>query len=228
METPKRYHPALVTLHWLVAILVFTNLYLGLFVIRPQLQGGGFRVSESIVNIHMAVGVAILAFLVVRLIIRFAFNRPASATAGNKFLDILARTVHYALYLFVFAATVIGLIFSLQTNRFQRAFLGAQGGGPGFGPGNGGQGQFPRPGDGTPFPRPNGDNNGNPGFGGSGQGPGNFQRGGPGFGAFLLLPLHLFTAITLSLLLVIHIAAAIYHQFIRRDHLLSRMWYGAR
>jgi cytochrome b561 len=226
METPKRYHPALVSLHWLVAVLVFTNLYLGLFQIRPQLQRGGFRISESIVNIHMAVGVTILVLIVIRFILRFALKRPAPATAGNKYFDILARVVHYALYLFVFAATVIGLIFSLQTNRFQRAFLGAQGGGPGFGPGGGQPGQFPRPGNGTPFP--GGNNNGGPGFGNPGQGPRNFPRGGPGGIAFLLLPLHLFTAIGLSLLLVLHIAAAIYHQFIRKDHLWSRMWYGAR
>jgi len=226
MEPPKRYHPALVTLHWLVALLVFTDLYIGLFQIRPQLQGGGFRVSDSLVKIHMAVGVTILVLLVIRFIIRLASKKPAPATAGNKFLDILARVVHYALYVFVFAVTVIGLIFSLQTNRFQRSFLGAQGG-PGFGPSNG---QFPSPGNGTPFPRPNGnDDNGTPpNFGGPGQGPRNFPGGRPGFGAFLLLPLHLFTAITLSLLLVVHIFAAFYHQFIRRDHLWSRMWCGER
>ena len=228
MESPKRYHPLLVTLHWLVALLVFTDLYLGLFQIRPQLQGGGFRVSESLLKIHMAVGVTILTLIVIRFIVRFAFKRPAPATAGNKYLDILARVVHYALYLFVTVVIIIGLIFSLQTNRFQRAFLGAQGGGPGFGPGNG---QFTPPGPGTPFPRPNDNGNGAPNFGQPGQGQRNFPPGGPGGprgGAFFLLPLHLFAAITLSLLLVLHLAAAFYHQFIRRDHLWSRMWYGER
>ncbi|MFI5205616.1 MAG: hypothetical protein ACHQVK_01630 [Candidatus Paceibacterales bacterium] len=29
-------------------------------------------------------------------------------------------------------------------------------------------------------------------------------------------------------LLSLHILAAIYHQFFRRDHLLSRMWFGKR
>jgi cytochrome b561 len=237
MEAPKRYHPALVTLHWLVALLVFTNLYLGLFQIRPQLQRGGFRVSNSIVNLHMAVGVTILVLIIIRFIVRFALKRPDPATAGNKYFDITARVVHYGLYLFVFAATIVGLIFSLQTNRFQRAFLGARGG-PGFGAGNGQQGQFPFPGNGTPFVRngtpfprngtPFPGSNGGQGFGNNpnfGQGGGNFPRGGPPGGG--LLSLHLFTAITLLLLLVVHISAAFYHQFVRKDHLWSRMWYGA-
>jgi cytochrome b561 len=32
----------------------------------------------------------------------------------------------------------------------------------------------------------------------------------------------------LALLVVIHILAALYHQFIRGDNLLARMWYGSR
>ena len=40
-EPPKRYHPLLVTLHWLIVLLVFTDLYLGLFVFKPLIQEGG-------------------------------------------------------------------------------------------------------------------------------------------------------------------------------------------
>ena len=47
MEAPKRYHPVLVTLHWLIVLLVFTNLYLGLFIFEPLLRGGGaFRIPD--------------------------------------------------------------------------------------------------------------------------------------------------------------------------------------
>ena len=65
-EAPKRYHPLLVTLHWLIVLLVFTDLYLGLFVIKPLLQGGGaFRIPESVLAIHIAVGIAIPVLIVV-------------------------------------------------------------------------------------------------------------------------------------------------------------------
>ncbi len=225
MDTPKRYHPALVTLHWLIALFVFVELYIGYFYIRPILLsgGGGVRGTDPILKIHMAVGIAILVLLVVRFIIRLASRKPAPADAGLKALNILARVVHYALYFFVFAMTVVGLLFALQTSRFQVAFLGATA--PAFGPGNVPPGGFPRPvgTPGAPFPggggAPGFGNRGNPGFRGGG-GSIFFRLG------FFLLPLHLYISIVLIALLTLHILAAFYHQFIRKDHLISRMWYG--
>ena len=130
IESPKRYHPALVTLHWLVVLLVFTNLIIGLFVFEPALRGGGaFRIPESLIAIHIAVGITILVLLIVRFIVRLRSRKPAPATAGSQSLNVVARLVHYALYLVVFALTAVGLIFARQTNRLQRAFFG---GGPRF------------------------------------------------------------------------------------------------
>ena len=209
-QTPKRYHPALVTLHWVIVLLVFTNLFIGLFEFEPALRSGGaFRIPEGLLAFHMAVGITILVLLIVRFIVRLSTPRPAPADAGSKPLNVLARLVHYALYLVVFATTVVGLIFALQTQRLQRAFLGGGGGprfgqgnggfqgGNGFGQGNGGFRNFPTPGPGTPFPSfGNGGNGfgnqpgGNPGF----QGNGNGFRPRGGFGAaFILLPVHLYT-----------------------------------
>lgn len=226
MDTPKRYSSLLVTLHWLIALLVFTNLYLGLFVIEPALRGGGFRIPESTIAIHMVVGISILVLIIVRFLVRVGSKKPAPA--GSGFLDVIARIVHYALYLFVLATVLIGLIFALQTNRLQRTFFG--GGSQFSGPRNGNFNGFPTPGPGTPRPSfPGG--NGGPGFGNvpgenpgfPGPRPGGFGRG-PSM--FFLLPLHLFIAITLLVLIVLHILAALYHQFLRRDNLIARMWYG--
>jgi cytochrome b561 len=233
LESPKRYEPALVTLHWLIVVLVFTNLFFGLFEFEPALRGGGaFRIPESLIAVHIAVGLLILILLAARFIVRIRTGKPAPATAGSQTLNFLARLVHSALYVVVFAITVVGLIFSLQTNRLQRAFFG---GGPRFaGPGNGNFGGFPTPGPGTPRPSfGNSGNNfqgfgnqpgGNPGFQGNGFRPGG--RGGAFGAAFLLLPVHLYLAILLAVLIGIHILAAIYHQFVLRDHLIARMWYG--
>ncbi len=226
MDTPKRYHPLLVTLHWLVALLVFTDLFIGYFYIRPILTSGfgGVRSSDPILKIHMAAGIAILVLIVVRFIVRLTTRKPLPADAGSKFLNIIARIVHYSLYFFVLAITIVGLIFSFQTNRFQVAFLGATapsfGPGGGFSrPGSGAPGTFPAPGPGTSSPNFNG--NRSPGFPPNGRHPGG--RGGFGF---LLLPIHFIISVILILLLALHILAAMYHQVIRRDHLLGRMWYG--
>ena len=233
MEPPKRYHPLLVTLHWLIVLLVFTNLFLGLFIFEPLLRGGGaFRIPESTLAIHMAVGIVILVLIVIRFFVRTGTKKPAAATSGNKFFDVLARVVHFALYFFVFATTVIGLVFSVQTDRLQRAFLG--GGSSRFqgGPGGGNFGGFPTPGPGTPRPSFGGGGfgnqpGGNPGFQGNGPRPGGPGFLGGRFGlSFILLPLHLDIAILLLFLIGFHILAALYHQFIRKDHLIGRMWYG--
>ena len=227
MDTPKRYHPALVTLHWLVALLVFMDLYIGYFYIRPiiMLGKGGVPGTDLILKIHMAAGVTILVLLIIRFIIRLATRKPASADAGSKALNVLAKVVHYCLYFFVFAITVVGLIFSLQVNRFQVAFLGATSG-PGFGSGSG----FPRPSLGTPgaFPQP-GPGTPSPSFNGAPGSPAapGFRPGAAGRrGGFNLLMLHLYISIIVIVLLILHILAAFYHQVIRKDHLLSRMWYG--
>ena len=232
VQDPKRYNPALVTLHWLIVLLVFTNLFLGLFEFEPQLRGGGFRIPESLIAVHMAVGIAILVLLVVRFIIRLKTRKPLPATTGSQALNALARTTHYALYLVVFAITVVGLVFSVQTNRLQRAFFG--GGRQFAGPGSGNFGGFPTPGPGTPRPSFGNPGNNFPGFGsqpggnpgprGNGFGPGG--RGGGFAFAFFLLPIHLDLAILLAVLIGIHILAAFYHQFILKDHLIGRMWYG--
>jgi cytochrome b561 len=219
MNTPKRYHPALVTLHWLIALLIFTDLYIGYFYIRPilMLGHGGVPGTDLILKIHMAAGVAILVLLIIRFIIRLTTRKPAPADAGFKALNVLARVVHYALYFFVLAITVVGLIFALQFNRFQVAFLGATSG-PGFG--------SPRPAGSAPITNPSG--NSAPGASNSGA-PGLPARNGPRPGGprgISLLMVHLYISVILIALLVLHILAAFYHQFFRRDRLLSRMWYG--
>ena len=147
MELPKRYHPALVTLHWLIALLIFVNLYLGIFTLRNRGGARGFQAAGSNVAIHMAVGVTILVLLLVRFILRVRTSKPAPATAGNKFLDLLAVIVHYGLYLAVLVVTVLGLVFSFQSGRFQSTFLGTQ---SQFGPPPGG---FPAV-NGTPGAQP--------------------------------------------------------------------------
>ena len=48
------------------------------------------------------------------------------------------------------------------------------------------------------------------------------------FWEFSLRGAHYFFARLLMALIALHIAGALYHTFIRRDHLLRRMWFGAR
>ncbi len=204
MDTPKRYHPVHVTLHWLIALGVFFNLYLGIFVFS-QRGRGGFQFQP----IHMVIGITLLVLVIVRLVMRFTVKRPADATAGHKLLDIIAKIVHYGLYLTVLTVTVLGVVFTIQNGELQSMFTGSRpefnGPPPGF---NGAQPGFNPPAPGQ-FP-------GGPG----GRPPGGFRSP--------LRMIHGLAAYLLALLVGIHILAALYHQFIRRDNLFARMWYGSR
>jgi len=198
MDTPKRYHPIHVTLHWLVALGVFFNLYLGIFVFS-QRRRGGFQWE----TVHIIVGITILVLLLARLVMRFTVMRPADATAGHKLLDIFAKVVHYGLYLSVLTVTLLGVVFTTQTGQLQSTFTVSQSEfndpPPGFSPPA--PGQFP----GGPGGRPPG---------------GGFRSPVRAF--------HGLVAYLVALLVGIHILAALYHQFIRKDNLFARMWYGSR
>lgn len=235
MESPKRYHPALVTLHWLMALLVFINLYLGIVVFEGR--STDFQMQNLLVTVHMAVGITVIVLLIVRFFLRIKTHKPAGATAGNRFFDWLAKFVHYGLYLTVLAVTVLGLVFSLQTGRFQTAFLGAENRfGPPMGNLPANNGEFTPPGnangeDGQFVPPTDSDGEFIPPTGPNGFTPNGDERpdfpGGPG-GGFGLLIIHELAAYLLLGLVSLHIIAALYHQFIRKDNLIARMWYGAR
>jgi cytochrome b561 len=219
MDKPKRYHPLLVTLHWLVAVLVTVELYLGFF----GIQRGGF----AVLGLHMATGIAILALVIVRFVVRLTSRLPAEANQDQPLLRFLARFVHYGLYVMLLVITVIGLTMAIQTNRLQTVFLGAQ---PQFGQAPG----MPPPGgmappevgtNATDMTPPEGrltapdDAGGQPGPGG----PGSRGRGGS-----TLLAIHGVSALIIILLILLHVAGATYHQVIRKDNLMGRMGYGKR
>lgn len=227
MNSPKRYHPALVTLHWLTVLLVVTNLYLGIVVFEDR--GGGrddFQAMNALVTFHMAVGVALLLLLFVRLVVRMGTKAPPPVTAGNRFLDMVAGIVHVGLYVTILAVTVLGLVFSLQSGRFQSAFLGSS---PGIGE------TTPRdnsgPGNSNDQDRDSDRDNSGPGNAGDRDDDRDDDRRGSGRDdddSSDLLEFHELAAYALLGLAGLHILAALFHQFILRDNLIGRMWYGER
>ncbi|MGO8798880.1 MAG: cytochrome b [Roseiarcus sp.] len=48
------------------------------------------------------------------------------------------------------------------------------------------------------------------------------------FGVYPPFRAHFWLAVLLAALIVLHTLAALYHQFVRRDRLFRRMWFGAR
>ncbi len=232
---PKRYHPALVALHWLIFILIFATAY---FVL---VAGGEGRRQASLtiaglpsIGIHMILGLLVLVLLIVRLVVRLTTRHPDWATAGNRFLDLMGALTHWGLYIFTFAITITGLILAIQTNRLNRVFNPSSAFAGGFAARQSQAGQVPPAGGFQPgqLPPAAGSQPGQPSqlgqFPRGGDRPGGFEGGFREGGGFSLGAFHGLSWALLLLLLVVHVGAALYHQFLRKDGLFGRMWFGKR
>jgi len=162
MDTPKRYHPLMVVLHWLTLILILGAGFLS--------ESGG----SSPINIHMILGSLLLITLLTRLMARFRLKRPAAANAGNPFLNKLGAWVHIGLYAAAFYILTIGGLIASQRNLLGYLI--------------------------------NADA---------------VQRVSRD-----LRTLHEIGWLAVMGLLFLHVGGAVYHQFVIKDNLLSRMWFG--
>ena len=167
-QAPKRYSPLWVTLHWVIAFLIFAAFYLGL-----STKGIPLVDKVAYLRWHIPLGITVLLLMLVRLFVRWRTPHPEAATVGNSFLDKIGEWTHYLLYIFAILLPLSGLMLSATFNLVPVVF--------------GGQGSLPR--DLSPM-------------------------------------LHGLIDPLLALLILLHILAALYHQFVRRDNLLARMWYG--
>ncbi|WP_413988343.1 cytochrome b [Labrys okinawensis] len=101
-----RYHPLLVALHWVSAVLVIATLFVGfgLLATTPNEAAG----KIAILRWHMAGGMLILALTIIRLVVRWRSSKPAAAPTGNMLLDRLATPAHYGLYLLIVLMVATG------------------------------------------------------------------------------------------------------------------------
>jgi cytochrome b561 len=173
-----RYHPFLVTLHWLLAFLIILMLVVGFFVLARMPDTAPDKIFA--LRIHMIIGLVILALMTLRLIIRLFTKKPPTASTGHRGLDVLAHAVHWAFYLLVLLMVSSGLTTAVLSGLNLIVFGGVQ----------------------APFP--------------------------PDLTIYPSFIGHIVIAFLLTALIVLHIAAALYHQTIRGDGLLQRMWFGRR
>src|SRR5258708_2793802 len=168
----SRYHPLLVMLHWLIAVLIVAMLCIGFLVLEPMPNIDPQKIS--ILLIHMSVGMAILAVMVVRFVVRMRSSRPAQATTGNQLLDRIAPVTHYGFYVLVLlmvgSASATAILPGLNTSVFQ--------------------------GTGEALP--------------------------PTVDIYPSLVAHGYIALLLAGFIILHVLAALYHQFVRKDGLLQR------
>jgi cytochrome b561 len=221
---PKRYHPALVLLHWAIVVLIFATAYFVLVAGGEGRRQFGLTIAGlPTIGIHMILGLTVLVLLIVRLVIRLTTRHPDWATAGNRFLDVIGVLTHWGLYILTFSITITGLILALQTNRLSRVFNPSSVDRGNFAFRQSQSGQAPPAGGFQPGQSPRSGQ-----FRPGGNRPGGFEGGFPAAGGFFLGAFHGLSWTLLLLLLVVHVGASLYHQFIRKDGLFGRMWFGRR
>lgn len=213
----KRYHPALVALHWLIAILIFGAFFLahgnegergrfrpegqgnfpqqgfqsGSF--RPNFQGGnspqqGFPPQAGRQGIFSTIGWHMIVGIAV--LILLVIRLIVRWTTKHPEW----ATAGNKLFDWVGNLTQLGLYILTFAMVITGIILADQ------------RGILART------------------FGiGSTPTPGSFRRGGFSLGFF-----HGGVWTLLLLLIILHVGAALYHQFILKDNLLSRMWFGGQ
>lgn len=172
----KRYHPALVALHWIMAILILLALVMGSQVMAELPNSDPAKVD--LLRNHMIVGGLILVLLIARFVTRRRTEHPPEADTGNALLNRLAPLTHWAFYLLVLGMCGSGIALSILSGLPDAVF---------------GNGALPE-----------------------------------SFDAFTPRIVHGAIATLLGLLIAAHVAAALYHQFMLKDGLFARMWFGNR
>jgi cytochrome b561 len=103
-NTAEKYGIVSKTLHWLVAILIITAWIVGYSMMRlPDEE----PVKFELFDLHKSVGMVILMLVIIRLSWRLYDGAPR-LLSNSGLLKILANTVHYLLYAFMFIQPLSG------------------------------------------------------------------------------------------------------------------------
>jgi len=174
----QKYHPLLVALHWLMALMILMALAAGGLVLANMPPDSPDKV-QGLAG-HMTVGTAIGVLLILRLLTRLRSTHPPHAETGNDLLDRLGRWAHWGFYLLIAGMVLSGLTTAFGLGLFPIVYGGAAESLP------------------------------------------------PELATFAPRVAHGIVSKLLAALIALHIAAAVYHQFILKDGLLKRMWFGKR
>ena len=174
----KRYHPLLVILHWLLAIMIVMGLIMGGNLLAETPNSDPEKLFY--LKMHMSAGMIILLLMVIRLVVRLFTEKPPHADIGNAFFNKLGVMTHYLFYGVVILTAGSGLAIANMAGLPEIIFAGS----------------------GAALPET--------------------------FNEFPPRMAHGALTVVLTLLIAGHLLAFLYHQFVRKDALFSRMWFGKR
>lgn len=111
---PEGYTVSQISLHWIIAALVFYQLWFGEDMARAE---HAIRRNQALApdqatqaNLHIWIGFAVLAAVLLRLALRFRFGAPPAPADEPRLVQILGRASHHLFYLFLLLAPVTGIV----------------------------------------------------------------------------------------------------------------------
>jgi cytochrome b561 len=107
------FHPFVRTLHWLMALIIFVALGLGVW--AAELPKGDLR--GEVLFVHKSLGVSVLALIVVRVLARLALRSPPYAEALGRLTDAASKAGHLLLYGLMVALPLSGYVMSSAAGR---------------------------------------------------------------------------------------------------------------
>lgn len=174
----QRYHPLLVVLHWVMALMILVALAAGGLVLANMDPDSPDKVKG--LGGHMIFGMAIGVLLVLRFVTRTRSTHPPRATTGNNLMDRVGGWTHWGFYILIAGMVLTGLATAFGAGLFPIVYGGAA--------------------DTLP----------------------------PALATMPTRVAHGVIATLLVALIALHLVAALYHQFVLKDGLLRRMWFGKR
>ena len=120
--TVSKYHPALVVLHWLLALLLLVALAMGTWVLKELPNASPDKIGA--LRGHMIAGGLIGVLMLTRLGVRLFSTLPPPVSTGMPWADRASRPVHLLLYGLVFAMVGSGVAMSIHAQLPQIVFGG--------------------------------------------------------------------------------------------------------
>lgn len=114
MSEVKRYHPALIALHWLLAVAILAALALGMFVLDEMESTNPAKMG--LLKVHVIGGITILLLTIVRAIVRIRTPNPPPFVSDNRKMDKLASGIHHLLYVLVILVAAAGMAFAFSSD----------------------------------------------------------------------------------------------------------------
>jgi cytochrome b561 len=111
---PAGYTLSQITLHWLIAALVLFQLYFGEDMAHASFalkRGREITANQAFQkNLHIWVGFAVLAAVLIRLALRFRFGAPSASRDESRIVQSLGRATHHLFYFLLLAVPITGII----------------------------------------------------------------------------------------------------------------------